>query len=391
MKRFSAQYIITNAGPVLKRGIISTDEEGLIKNIEDTGGELTEKHSTEFYNGVIIPGFVNCHCHLELSHLKGKVPEGKGLGAFIENIRNSRVANPNEIKNDIVSADSEMFRNGISLCADICNSADTFGIKKQSRIKYINLLEVFGINPERADVRMAEARALARMAHSEELVSCMVPHSAYSVSLPLFRLIRKEASGNRVNSIHFLESESEKELINNFSGPIKESYDRAGLTPARPELVSDISSAILDEITSSGNLILVHNTFADREIIRKVSVRKDLFWCICPRSNLYIEKRLPDVDMLLQEGCVIVTGTDSLASNNSLDILEELKTLQRLIPSLSFPELVKWSTLNGARALDEEDKFGSIEKGKNPGLLLIRDLDLPSMKLTDDSFVTRLI
>ena len=70
MKRFSAQYIITNSGPPLKRAIITTEDDGTVINIEDTHGELQEKHSVEFYNGIIIPGFVNCHCHLELSHMK---------------------------------------------------------------------------------------------------------------------------------------------------------------------------------------------------------------------------------------------------------------------------------------------------------------------------------
>ena len=82
MKRFSAQYIITNSGPPLKRAVITTEDDGTIISIEDTGGDLKEKHSTEFYNGIIIPGFVNCHCHLELSHMKGHISEGKGLGRF---------------------------------------------------------------------------------------------------------------------------------------------------------------------------------------------------------------------------------------------------------------------------------------------------------------------
>jgi aminodeoxyfutalosine deaminase len=75
MKRFTAQYVITNSGPPLKRAVLTTEDDGTITGIEDTDGNLKEKHSTEFHNGVIIPGFVNCHCHLELSHMKGKTPE----------------------------------------------------------------------------------------------------------------------------------------------------------------------------------------------------------------------------------------------------------------------------------------------------------------------------
>jgi cytosine/adenosine deaminase-related metal-dependent hydrolase len=87
MKRFAAQYIVTNAGPSLKRAVVTTEDDGTIISIEDTAGDLKEKHSTEFYNGIIIPGFVNCHCHLELSPLKGNISEGEGLGGFIEELK----------------------------------------------------------------------------------------------------------------------------------------------------------------------------------------------------------------------------------------------------------------------------------------------------------------
>jgi cytosine/adenosine deaminase-related metal-dependent hydrolase len=147
----------------------------------------------------------------------------------------------------------------------------------------------------------------------------------------------------------------------------------------------------LYEITRSGNLILVHNTYADRETIRKIRERKNLFWCLCPNSNLFIEDTIPPLNLLIEEGCEIVIGTDSLASNNKLSILEELKTLQLNFPQVSIEELVQWATINGAKALGEEGRFGKIEAGKNPGLLLLKNIDLIRMKLLSDSNVTRLI
>ena len=117
----------------------------------------------------------------------------------------------------------------------------------------------------------------------------------------------------------------------------------------------------------------------------------NLFWCLCPNSNVYIEKTIPPLNMLIEEGCDIVIGTDSLASNTELSILVELKTLQFNFPDLTIMDLVRWATLNGARSLGEEDQFGAIETGKNPGLLLLQNVDLQNMKLLPDSFVTRLI
>ncbi len=391
MKRFSAQYIITNTGTPLKRAIITAGEDGTIISVEDTLGDLQEKHSVEFYNGIIIPGFVNSHCHLELSHMKDIVGRGTGLAGFIEKIRNTRAAGTERIILAAESADHAMYDAGVNLCADICNTPLTFELKKQSRISYLNLLEVFGIDPAKAGHRMDEIIKMAEIAGENNLPCSLVPHSVYSLSLPLFRLLREKTRDNRVTSIHFMESEGEAELVEKHSGPLMNSYLQSGLISSGIETVKSHADAVLNEITGNGNLILVHNTFAGRTVIRKLKTRGNLFWCLCPNSNNYIGNALPPVDLLTDEGCDIIIGTDSLASNKKLDILDELKTLQANFPGLSIAELVLWATLNGARALGEQELFGSIEPGKKPGLLLLQNVDLQNMKLLPESSVTRLI
>ncbi len=391
MKRFSAQFIQTNTGPLLKRAVITTEDDGTVLNVEDTGGNLEEIYSVEFHNGIIIPGFVNCHCHLELSHLKGSVARGIGLGSFIEQIRNTRDVTSENMLAFASSADSEMYREGIVLCADICNTSLSFSIKKDSRIMYINLLEVFGIDPDKAGRRIDEIIKLAKTAGAMDLPFSLVPHSVYSMSLPLLRILREKSKNNRVTSIHFMENNGEKAFLEKKSGPLMFSYEHSGLIPLRLETVKSHVDAVLNEITLSGNLILVHNTFADLDTIRMIKARENLFWCLCPNSNIFIENEIPPLDLLIDEDSEIVIGTDSLASNNKLSILEELKTLQLNFPSVSLEELVLWSTVNGAKALGEEDRFGKIEYGKKPGLLLLQNVDLINMKLLPESSVTRLI
>jgi aminodeoxyfutalosine deaminase len=391
MKRFSAQYIITNSTPVLKRGVVKTDDDGTILNIEDKHGELKEEQSIEFYNGIIIPGFVNCHCHLELSHIKGSIPQTTGLEVFIEHIRNIRDIDPEKIKSSARSADREMTIEGIVLCADICNTPLSFDIKKESKIKYINLLEVFGLDPDKAERRMAEIMKVAASAEKMDLTFYLVPHSTYSLSVSLFRLLKEKSRENKITSIHFIESEGEKDFLMNYSGPLMASYQRSGLIPPKLETVKSHIEAILNEIVPAGNLILVHNTFADKQIIGSIGKRKNLYWCLCPNSNSYIEDKIPPLRLFIDEGCEIVIGTDSLASNHRLSIIEELKTLQFNFPSVSIEELVSWATINGARALGQEENFGKIEKGKKPGLILLQNVDFINMKLLPDSFVTRLI
>jgi cytosine/adenosine deaminase-related metal-dependent hydrolase len=391
MRRFTSHFTITNTGPVLKNAIITVTDEGVITSIEDTGGKIPERASVEFYNGIIIPGFVNCHCHLELSHLKGHILQGTGLAGFIREVRNTRVIDSDEINNAIISADNYMFRSGTSLCSDICNTAQTFHQKKKSKISYVNLIEIFGIDPTSAQRRIAEAGIVAAEAEKLDLEYYYTPHSSYSVSRPLFNNIKELSSENLVTSVHFMETLAERELLENHSGPLMESYIRSGLLKGQPFFAKDHKQVILDEITSSGNLILVHNTFINAELVKEVKPRKNLFWCLCPNSNLFIENVLPPVGLLQSEECRIVIGTDSFASNNHLEMLEEIKTLQKHFPWLSLEELVRWSTLNGAEALCSDKDFGSIEEGKKPGLLLIGNADLQNLRLTEESFITRLV
>jgi cytosine/adenosine deaminase-related metal-dependent hydrolase len=390
MKRFAAQYIITNKGPLLKRSVVTTEDDGTIIRIENKEGDLNEEHSTEFFNGILIPGFVNCHCHLELSHLKDAVPKGSGLDSFIENVRSSR-DNKKGMSGSIVSADNSMFKEGIVLCADICNTSDTFKLKKESGISYLNLLEVFGLDPDKAERRMNDLSALADAAGSMDLAFSLVPHSVYSMSLTLLRLLKSKCSGNKVTSIHFMETEGEATFLRQNSGPLMTSYTRSGLVPPRLETARNHTDVILNEITPSGNLILVHNTFTDENTIRTIQQRKNVFWCLCPNSNIYIENKIPPLDLFVEEGVEIVIGTDSLASNTSLSILEELKTIQYYFPLIPLEDLILWATANGAKALGEEARFGTIEPGKKPGLLVLQNVDFQNLKLLSESFVTRLI
>lgn len=393
MRHFSAQYIFTNEGPPLKRGIVSVSDDGTITGIHDSAGDLAEKRSVEFHNGIIVPGFVNCHCHLELSHMKNAIPPRVGLAEFLRIFRDARISEADSITSAARTADEEMYRGGTELCADICNTDHTFKVKKQSRIRYKNLLEVFGIDSEKAGRRLDEIKHLAAEAEAAGLEYSIVPHAVYSISLRLFNLLRAETASNRVTSVHFMETEAEKQLLEKFEGPLMDSYRESELVTEGniPDLVRDHATAVLEYITASGNLILVHNTFADENTIDRLKRRDNLFWCLCPKANLYIEDHLPPLELLMKACCRIVIGTDSYASNDRLDILDEIRTLQEHFPSVSLEDLIKFATINGAEALCEQEMSGSIKIGKKPGLLLIKDLDIANLRLLPATNVRRLV
>jgi cytosine/adenosine deaminase-related metal-dependent hydrolase len=133
--------------------------------------------------------------------------------------------------------------------------------------------------------------------------------------------------------------------------------------------------SILPLISSKQKTLLVHNTFTSSDDIATVQASgKDVVWCFCPNANLYIEGRLPDIDQFLANDLKITLGTDSLASNDKLCILSELKVIKAYFPKLPFSQTIRWATLNGAEFLGIDKRFGSIEKGKAPGLNLIENV-----------------
>ena len=392
MKRFSAQYIITGTGTTLKRGVITTDNHGTVTGITDTGGSLRESAHTPFYNGIIIPGFVNCHCHIELSSMKGAIPRSTLLPGFIRHIREQRDKFAAEAMRAAVEADRDMYDSGINACADICNNSLSFEVKEKSKIEYINLLEIFGTDPEGAERRIADITSLAAEAANYSAPWYITPHSLYSLSVPLLKKVKDLTTDNRITSIHFMESAAEKEMLKSGTGALADSYISIGITREMMEQrARDHAEAILSLVTLSGNLLLVHNTRAEESDIEKVMQRDNIWWCLCPLSNRYIEEAEPPVQKLRQYGAGIVLGTDSLASNTTLSILEEMKAIAASNPSIPLTELIQWATTNGARALGLSSKLGSIEEGKKPGLLLLENIDLEKPHLHNSVTVRRLL
>ena len=132
----------------------------------------------------------------------------------------------------------------------------------------------------------------------------------------------------------------------------------------------------LQWLSASHPFIFVHNTYTHRADIEVAqTLLKNVYWCLCPNANLYIENTLPDIPMLMRECDTICVGTDSLSSNHQLSVLAELQTIKKHYPETNWEDLLRWGTYNGAKALQMDDTVGSIEKGKKPGILHISDMD----------------
>jgi cytosine/adenosine deaminase-related metal-dependent hydrolase len=367
MRRISAQYVLTMTGRPLRRGVVTVAGDGTVTGVEDTGGDLVESAGTEFYNGIIIPGLINCHSHLELSHMRGLIPSGGGLGEFVEAVRTRREASQDGVVAAAARADREMYREGITACGDISNNSLTAGIKHDSAISYVTFAEVFGTDPSVADARMSNAIKVVNELSASELPVQITPHSLYSVSPSLWRMIMEQISPASLISLHFLESDYERRMTSQHVNRVAE--------------LSRLAATVL----------LVHNTVITDDEARAVVSAGNTWFCLCPSSNMYISGMMPPAAMLREITDRITVGTDSLASTGSLSIISELRLLQDAAPLMPLEEIIRWGTLNGARALGMENTLGSIEPGKKPGLLLVDPVDLVNMRLLPGSRVRRLL
>lgn len=376
-RKFKADYLFTGEGLAAPDSVLITTADGTVQTVVPTAEAGA---GIESYPGLISPGFINCHCHLELSHLRGVIPEGTGLVDFLmEVIRTRNQPDDQEaVQRAIAAGEQEMLDGGIVAVGDICNTADTLEQKSKGRLYYHNFIETIGFNETSAQERWSHSLAVYDRFSA---VGSIVAHAPYSVSPELFRMIAA-FPGNRLLTIHNQESEEENLFMTSASGDFLRLYRQLGL---------DISFFKGSGKRSLGvwptyfhrhqTVIAVHNVATDQEDL--TGLPKDgpaLHFCLCPRANLYISGRLPDIGILMQQDRRIVIGTDSLASNHGLSILEEIKTLQRIFPRLDTPLLLQWATLNGASALGVTDIFGSFAPGRRPGVLLLDLLEDGGLK-----------
>ena len=371
VKLFSDVVFPVDADPVFQ-GVVVCEDDGTIVRI-GTVDEF-DRSELDYYPGCLVPGFVNTHCHMELSHMRGKVDTGTGLIPFIKNVVERRDAPSEVIEEAIRVAEADMMQHGIVAVGDISNTTDTFALKSQARMHYYTFVEMFDflqddLAAEHFDRYYAIFDQLAASDLSRK--SC-VPHSPYSVSAALFKRIAAQNRKSDVSiSIHNQEMEHENALWYDKTGDLISFYESFGVSLAdfEPSGTGSIMFA-LKHLNPEQRNLFVHNTLTtETEIEIAQNWSANTYWVTCPNANLYIENRLPNYRAFLNQGSKVAIGTDSLTSNWQLSILEEMKTIAKYQSYISFDTLLEWATLNGAQALGFDDQLGSLTAGKTPGVV----------------------
>lgn len=359
--------------------VLITDEEGIVSAIVsgDEAGEGVQQLS-----GILTPGLINCHCHLELSHLKNVIPPHTGLIEFLCSVVTKRGFLPEIIQQEISKAEKEMYDGGIVAVGDIGNTADTATVKSKSEIRWQNFVEVLSFTDARAEENFRHYKMVAQtlenqLQHSDNKHrTSLVPHAPYSISSKTFQLIN-EATKGQVISLHNQEHPAENDLYQTGGGEYLNFFKIFGMDKS-PFPVTGLSSirSVLPYFTNGQTIFLIHNTSMTEQDILWANEYAGanglkLVYCICINANLYIENKVPPIDLLMKHNCHIVLGTDSYSSNWQLSIAKEIESVHKHFSHIPIATVLQWATQNGATALQWSDNLGSFETGKKPGLVLL--------------------
>ena len=374
MRFISASQIFSGKDFLPANTVLVVNNDGMIEDI--TNKESLEPSNIEHFEGIICPGFVNAHCHLELSHLKNIIKQHTGIVDFGLNVVKHRNDVSLELQQEAMRfADKEMQSQGIVAVGDISNTNSSLNTKLQSDLYYHTFVELIALNPERADIVFDTGKTVLNEFSEQKLSASLAPHAPYSASLELIKKITEDCQQlKKSTSIHNQESKAENDFFNSKTGDYLRLYETINI-PIDYFKASGKSSlqTVISNFNTRVNTLLVHNTFSNQDDIDiALKQHQQLFWCLCPNANLYIENTIPDINLLSNNKCALTIGTDSLASNSELSIIAEINTILKHQPHIPLGLLLNAATYNGAKFLGIENKFGLLEKRKKGGINLIK-------------------
>ena len=378
IRRIAASFVYTlDADEPIKNGYVEYDAaDGRVLAVGECGPD------DEVLSGAIVPGFVNSHCHIELSHLHGKFRKGTGMAGFIDQINALRDWAGADVKARLTQEwMDKMWKDGVSAMSDISNDDSSFKVKSSHKLYTRTFLEVFGSEPEMCEGVMADVTALKSVADAEGIDAAPTPHSCYTMSPQLLSASSAAGLESGYLSYHSQESQEEEDLLISGSGAMYENRKRSGMST--PPVTGESSlKYFIDRLAAAKpapydeHILLVHNVCLKQDDIDAAKkVMNNVYWAICPLSNIFIHNALPPVPLMRRNGLAITVGTDSLSSNDDLDMVKELVCIRQNFSEIPMNEILVWACLNGARFLSKEKALGSLTPGKTPGIVFVSNVD----------------
>jgi cytosine/adenosine deaminase-related metal-dependent hydrolase len=388
VRAFHADHVLPGDAPPVADGVVvvaGRGHEALEGTVLDVGraadllpglatGGAAGAPEIVRVRGVVFPGLVNAHTHLELSAMRSKVPGGRGFLGWVEALVTLRPeVQADEEAEAITAAVDELVRNGTVAVGEVTNSLSAVRTLARRGVAGCIFHEVFGQNREgvlrRVEGLRAELHERVSPWPTPELTYAPAPHTLYTTHEDAVRaLLESAAKRGTPTSLHLAEHAPERRAIEHGDGPVPAwLLARAKQSPSWPMMPLFDYAERLGALSPS--VLLVHLVDARPDELARVAA-KGAPVVLCPRSNLHIDLKLPPLLAVRSAGIEPALGTDSLASNASLDVLAEAKALLDRFPSVPAWELVRMATWGGARALGRRD-LGRLAKGARPGVLAV--------------------
>jgi len=374
-----ADGVITGDADAIQDGAVVVSNDGVVVDV-GRAADVLPRHAgakIERVVGVVFPGLVNAHTHIELSVLRGRIAGGKGFLSWVGHL----VATRTEVMDDeelqaISSAVDDLDAFATTAVGEVTNRLTAVKALARKGIGGAVFHEVFGSKLEPLQRRVAslpgEIEEVVGAWPGPDLGYAAAAHTLYTTHLDVVAdLARLARERHLVTSVHLAEHPGERRALENGDGPIVDWLSELTKTPRESFTWPHTSPVVLaDKLGALGpHVLAVHMTDAHPDELALVRERNAPV-VLCPRSNLYIELKLPPLLAMRRAGIEPALGTDSLASNASLDVLAEARALADRFPDVPARELMQMATWNGARALRRTD-LGRIVKGSRPGLAIV--------------------
>ena len=387
MPQYRVAWLLPISQPPIRDAWLQTDRGRIVAFGHTQPGDFTASDEIDLGDVAVLPGLVNAHTHLELSWMRGRIPETTDFAKWIRTIielKNDATHNSVEAAAAIDEAICEARRYGTALVGDVSNTLATSPALRELGMAGVVFHELLGFRSEDASALMQDAMARLKAEPSSDLLRhAIAPHAPYSVSPALFELIRGALLRDPLSrtTVHLGESAAEREFLERGSGPCRTSlermgkWDRAWAAPRCGPVEYLDRLAFLDE-----RVLVVHGVqFTVPELQRLAEIGATLV--TCPRGNVRTGAGTPPIDDFFESGVRVAVGTDSLASVPDLNLFSELAEMRRLAPALPARVLLESATINGARALGFDADFGTIDAGKRDALVAVRlDGYVPSVE-----------
>ena len=381
--RYHARWVLPITQPPIENG-----------TVVETGGKITfvgpradapAGQDHDLGDAILLPGLVNTHTHLELTAMRGFL-EDLDFADWIDKLRQSR----NDIFDDASFLDSAKFgiiegvEAGITTYADTCSSGVALQAMNQLGVRGIMYQEVFGPDPSHSDAALDDLRErlLQREAEATDLVALGIsPHAPYTVSDRLYVASAALAREKKLPlAMHIAESAAEEDLVVRAGGPFADRWRRRGFEVSK-RARTPIALLEKHDVLQPGSL-LIHCVRVDDTDIATIA-RRGCSVAHCPASNAKFGHGVAPLLPILAAGIPVGIGSDSVASNNRMDILDEARVAvlthraaTRRHDAFGAHQALELATIGGARALGLDDRIGSLEVGKDADFAAFR-IDIP--------------